>query len=463
MENTSEEPPDRRLKRVLGVFDTYALVHADSQSTFYFLAGFIALAAGGFAFLSTIYGVLLMAVIALVYGEMASRFPKAGGSYIYVTYAFGGTAGYLAAWLLALDQIVMIGYGVIDAAKVFNKVFGLFMTEVVLAAVFSTALFILTLLGVKKSANVAKIFAVVDLALMAALIITALALHPALPPFFKWGGIEGVNLLLAFSLLSRGFTGIDAVGQLAGEVKKPRVYIRKAMWTLVAIGAIQGLGLMAVITSALTPAELTDPAIAPLYLAEKIHPAAFYLMAFNIFAIMLMAALTGYLAFSRLLYRFAESSLLPEAFSRLHNRFKTPYISLALAYLISLALVYIGEVEVILAIYAIGSLINYLMVSLASAKMSKNRRFKTFAVWGIPIFVWAAVFLIPLGITLALLEKYRYIWALAVWIAAGLVLYKRKHVINMYKNLIGVGMASIRAMLIAARKELFYLQRGRRL
>lgn len=457
MENTSEEPPDRRLKRVLGVFDTYALVHADVQSTFYFLAGFIALAAGGFAFLSTIYGVLLLAAIALIYGEMAARFPKAGGSYIYVTYAFGGAAGYLAAWLLALDQAIMIGYGVIDAAKIFNKVSGL--SEVGLAVVFSTALFVLTLLGVKKSANVAKTFAAMDLALVATLIATALALHPASPPFFKWGGIEGVNLLLAFSLLSRGFTGIDAVGQLAGEVKKPRVYIRRAMWTLVAIGAIQGLGLMAAITSALTPTELKDPAIAPLYLAEKIHPAVFYLMAFNIFAVMLMAALTGYLAFSRLLYRFAESGLLPEAFSRLHNRFKTPYIPLALAYLISLTLVYIGEVEVILAIYAIGSLINYLVVSLALAKMSR-RGLNTFAVGG---FVWVAVFLIPLGIALALLEKYRYIWVLAVWMAIGAVLYKRRYVVALYRNLIDVSMTSIRAMLIAARKELFYLQRGRRL
>ena len=37
------------LRRRLGVFDIYALVHSDSQSTFYFVLGFIAYDAGQYA------------------------------------------------------------------------------------------------------------------------------------------------------------------------------------------------------------------------------------------------------------------------------------------------------------------------------------------------------------------------------------------------------------------------------
>ena len=85
------------LRRRLGVFDIYALVHADSQSTFYFVLGFVAYYAGQYAFLGTLYGVALMAAIALTYGEMGSRFPETGGSYLYVKYAFGAAVAYISA------------------------------------------------------------------------------------------------------------------------------------------------------------------------------------------------------------------------------------------------------------------------------------------------------------------------------------------------------------------------------
>ncbi len=79
MEEKSEEPPDRRLKRVLGASDVYALVYPDVQSTFYFLLGFIALAVGTFTPLGVLYSVLLMSSIVLTYTTAAVKFPTAGG------------------------------------------------------------------------------------------------------------------------------------------------------------------------------------------------------------------------------------------------------------------------------------------------------------------------------------------------------------------------------------------------
>ncbi|MGC9131745.1 MAG: APC family permease [Pyrobaculum sp.] len=417
------------LRRKLGVFDMYALVHADSQSTFYFVIGYVALAAGLWSFVGTIYGVLLMAAIALTYGEMGSRFPETGGSYLYVKYSFGAAAAYLSTWLLAFDQVVMVGYGTIDAARtVLKLLFGATgWGDTPLALLFSGVLFLLTLVGIRESAALGKLVAVMDLTLMFSLIAASLVLRPSPPPFFNWGGVEAANLVFALSLLSRGFTGLDAIGQLAGEAREPLVQVPRATVLLIAIGALGALGLMASIMSVLTPQDLADPAIAPVLLAEKVHPVLYYLVAVNIFSIMLTAALTGYIAFSRLTYILADEGLLPPVFRKLHKRFRTPHISLTIAFATSLLLIYVGEVKIILAIYALGSLINYLLVALALAKASRSGTlhgaFSTPLIAGVPLSAWMAISLIPIGIALTLIEKYPYLWAWGLWIAAGIALY----------------------------------------
>lgn len=415
------------LRRRLGVFDMYALVHSDIQSTYYFLVGFIAVYAGQFGFLGAIYGVLLMAAIALTYGEMGSRFPETGGSYLYVKYSFGVVTAYMFAWLLAFDQIMMITYGTIDAAKIINKVVPGLGDEVLIAVVLSTALLIVTVLGIRETAALAKLVAVVDLAVMPTLIFLALYLYPAWPPFFNWAGVEAAGLFFAFSLLSRGFTGIDAIGQLAGEAKEPLVQVPRATILVVAVGTFYGLGLMAAVMSALRPEELTDPAVAPLHLAEKLHPALLYAAAVSIFLVMLTAALAGFISFSRMTYMLAEEGHLPRVFAKLHGRFRTPYISLGVAYVVSLALTVFGRVEVILAVYAIGSLINYIVVAAALAKASRSgtlhSAFKTPFIARVPLSSWIALTLLPVGLFLTLLEKYPYVWVLAVWAAAGALMY----------------------------------------
>ncbi len=333
-------------------------------------------------------------------------------------HAFGSTVGFISAWMLALDQAIMVSYGTIDAAKIISKIYP--FNEVTLAAVFSTALFLLTLLGIRESARVAKVIVFLDLVIMTSLIVLALAMYS--PSISKWSGVGVANVFFALSLLSRGFTGVDAIGQLAGEVKKPSV-LPKAALLVIAIATFQAVGLSMALTSALGPSDLRDPAVAPLYLAERINPLLYYLAAVNLFAIMLTAALTGYLAFSRLMYKLAESGVTHPVLCK--TREGTPYVSLAVVYAVSLLFISVGEVEFIIAVYALGSLANYLLVTLAVAKFSKNSK-----PFGIPIFVLLAAALVPLGLALAILEKLRYMWVLGAWLAAGGALYIVKNLHN---------------------------------
>lgn len=150
-------------------------------------------------------------------------------------------------------------------------------------------------------------------------------------------------------------------------------------------------------------------------------------MAFDIFTVMMVAALAGYISFSRMTYILADEKLLPAFFHRLHKKFRTPYISLAITYVVSLLLISAGGVETILAIYAIGSLINYIMIAIALAKASRSgtlhSAFKTPLIAGIPLSAWIALALLPVGLGLTLIEKYPYLWMWILWIAAGALFY----------------------------------------
>jgi APA family basic amino acid/polyamine antiporter len=435
------------LRRELNTFDIYSLVHHDSQSTYYLMMGFIAYYAGRESFLVAIYAVALMIIIALVYGEMGSHFPESGGSYLYVKYSMGRFMGFLSAWLLALDQIMMISYGTVDASKYIislssrmNLPISSILEQIpiqILAISLSTMLFILTVIGIRESANSAKIVAVLDfisigfLIILPGIIVTMLRREFADPPYFNWRNIDPLDLFFALALASRGFTGIDALGQLAGEAKKPLIQIPRATLLVIAIGTIYSISLMYLLMTMVSYTELSiDPALSVFLIASSmpiltplIVPAA----SVNIILIMILAALTGYVSFSRLLYILSTDKILPSRLGDVHRRFRTPHIALLISFLISILFVLPGEIEFIVEVYAIGSLVNYLLVSLSLAILSKRGRlygaFTSPRIFGISITALLGAIMLSAALVIVIIAKYRTLLIIITWVIIGVILY----------------------------------------
>lgn len=415
------------LRRRLGTWDIYALVHHDSQSTFYLMAGFILLAAGQYGLFVMLYSAALLIAVALAYGEMGSRFPETGGSYLHVKIGLGNLGAFTAVWLLAIDQIIMVGYGTLDASRYILAYSGLAIPPQALAIALSTALYILALVGIKESSRVGLAVFTAEAAVMTALLAAVFTKFGAPPPYFSWRGVEPQNLLYAFSLASRGYTGIDAIGQLAGEATAPLIQIPRAAAIAAAVGTTYGLLLSSAIMSALTPAEIKDPALVMLQLAQKAAPPMETPVFAVIVMIMLMAALTGYVSFARLIYILADEKLLPPHFAKLHRRFRTPYVGLTFTYVVSILFLLPGEIELLVDIYAVGSLINYLMIALSLGLVTKrgilHSAFRSPRIRGFPTTSIAAIALTATGIAFTAIEKLPYLWFLALWLAFGYLLY----------------------------------------
>jgi APA family basic amino acid/polyamine antiporter len=348
------------------------------------MIGFIALYAAKCSFLISVYAVLIMIIIALVYS-------------------------------LHIDHKYLI----------------------VIALIISIILYILTLIGIRESANVAKIIAVIDIISIGILIIgfnmIILLLNGGFssPPSFKWDRIDPVDILIALALASRGFTGVDSIGQLAGEAKKPLTQIPRATFLLIFIGSFFSISLMILLMNMVSYNDLTtDPSLAIYLIASEtpyITSITVVLSTINIFMIMIMASLTGYVSFSRLLYILSQYKTLPSYLGSIHRIFRTPHIALTTAFIISLPLILIGEISVLLEVYAIGSLINYLMVSISLALLSRRGSlyggFSTLRIKGIPITSFIGVPTLSTALIIVILVKYFFMWVIGLWLIAGLFLY----------------------------------------
>lgn len=55
-------------------------------------------------------GAMGMLLIALCYGELAARFPRAGAEFLYVREVFGPNAGFIAAWYLTLYAVAVCAF-----------------------------------------------------------------------------------------------------------------------------------------------------------------------------------------------------------------------------------------------------------------------------------------------------------------------------------------------------------------
>jgi len=423
------------LRRDLNTLDMYSLVHADSQSTFYLVMGFIALYSGKESLFITIYAVLLLVSISLVYGEIGSRFPETGGSYLYVKQAMGRLAGFISAWMLMIDQAIMISYGTLDTSIYISSYLGLEAPPQIIAVTFSTALYILTLLGIRESARVAMAIAAMDFIIVGVLLI-GINLSYGLktsPPYYGWKATEPGDILVALSLASRGFTGVDAIGQLAGEAREPLIQIPRATFLTASIGSLYSLLLVSILMDRISYQSLSqNPAIALLMIARSTPAISWILeplVVINTASIMLIASLAGYIAFSRLAYMLSREAIVPPQLVRLHYRYRTPYLSLTISYLISLLFILPGEVSFILEVYAIGSLFNYLMVSIALWII--GRRGELYGglmgprIRRVPITSIAGVILTITGLGINIIVKWSYIWILGFWLLTGFILYAR--------------------------------------
>ncbi len=370
-------------RRVLGVADLFSIGYGDVGSSIYYALGATALYSLGATPISLAIAGFVFICTAFSYAEMASTFPEPGGSATFTRYAFNDLVSFIAGWGLLLDYIVTVAISAFTipsyVVAALNS-FGLNLTLTTAMAVNSTLLiilflFILNVVGVRESTRFSWILAVFTVVTQALIILLGIFTVLNLP--LVWDhlriGVVGVNWSPSWPEFFKGtamamvaYTGIESIAQLAAETKKPGVTIPKAIKRTVLVLVFLYIGISVTGLSVLTPQELSTTYIDnPVAGIVEHFPigASFLLPWIGLLAamILLIASNAGLIGCSRLTFSMGEFYQVPRFFYRLHAKFRTPWVALAIFTALACAVVAASQGQMLFMadLYNFGAMIAF--------------------------------------------------------------------------------------------------------
>jgi len=390
----------------------------------------------------------------LCYAELASMIPVAGSAY---TYAYA-TSGELIAWIIGWDLVleyalsaatVAVGWsgycvslladlgihlpdsltaapGVMLSGKEGMVVTGVFNLP---AALIVLAVSGLLILGIKQSAGANTALVIIKTGVLILFIAAGAAyvrsenLTPFIPANtgefgrFGWSGVLRGAAVMFFA-----YIGFDAVSTAAQEAKNPQRDLPVGMLLSLAICTVIYVAVALVLLGIVPYPELNVPD--PLAVGidrtglKWLSPLVKVSALFGLFSTMLVQLLGQ----TRIFYSMSHDGLLPKAFSTVHPKYRTPYISTALTGIVVSIAAGLVPIAVLGQLVSMGTLLAFVLVCIGILILRRTapevpRPFRT------PGMPWVPV----AGALMCLVQMFSLpvtTWErLVIWLAIGLVIY----------------------------------------
>ncbi len=362
------------------------------------LTGIAAGQAGAAVILVFLLNGLVTSLTAMSYAELGSVLPGAGGGYMFIKEAMGGTAGFLAGWMSWFAQAV--------AGSLYGLAFGRFAAELIqltgfpnfgltidqLTLGFMTIIIItfifINSLGASETAAAGNILTLTKIAILGVLVAFGLAAiagtdlsQAEISTDFFSHGVIGV--LTAMGLTFIAFEGYEIIAQSGEEVINPKRNIPIAIFVSIAIAVvIYILVAFVAIGATVAPAGTTVSA----YLGEQgevaIIEVASQVFPFGIGALVLLisglASTTSALnattyAASRVSFAMGRENNLPSLFAKVHPKRYTPYWAVVFTGILMIVMAWTLPIADIAAAASIMFLLLFMQVNLAVLFLRRSR------------------------------------------------------------------------------------------
>ena len=468
---TDSAQQDVGLVRNLGLFDiTMIGVGAMIGAGIFVLTGIAAGTAGPALILAFAMNGVITVLTAMVYAELGSAIPEAGGGYLWVKEGLPGPNGFLAGWMSWFAHAVAgslygVGFGgfIYELLRILfldpsaphdehtgiflsgplHLPFGLELTEADLVQKIFAVLIILLFLyinyrGTSETGAVGNIVTVLKVIIIMIFIVSGLFVIFGEPARFEsfqpFAPRDIIGIVSAMGLTFIAFEGYEIIVQAGEEVREPRKNIPRAVFLSLAIVVPIYMLVAFVVIGAVDP-----PAGQPIHewlgdLGEiGIARAAAQFMPFGLFLIMLGGLLSTMSALNattfsstRVSFAMGRDRALPDSFSSVSAKTRTPHIALGWSGVLILFVALTLPIEDVAASADIMFILLFLQVNLAvitiRSKYGKDLKYG-FLMPFFPILPMIAIGMQFL-LVLSLFEVSIIAWVYAVfWIAGGFLLY----------------------------------------
>jgi len=318
---------------------------------------------------------VLMALIVCCFASAGSRVSLTGGLYAYVGVAFGPFVGFLAGVLYFL----MATFAVASVASAFAGSVGALwpaftapgVRPVLIASLFA----ILAAVNIRGVTPGVRLVEAVTIAkLLPLLVLVMVGIWFVNGEYLRWPGMPAASAVGSTAIvLIFAFVGLEIALVPSGEVRDPTRTVPRALFSALAITTTMYLLIQTVAQGLLGPA-IAAHADAPLAeAASRVLGAGGRLLVLAGAAISMFGYVSGdMLGSPRALFAFARDGVLPAAIARIHPRFHTPYIAIAI-YAVLVTIIAASSTFTQLAILAnVAALTLYLMCVAASVELQRR-------------------------------------------------------------------------------------------
>ena len=321
---------------------------------------------------------VLVFPLCLVYSELSSMLPFAGGENVWISNAFSWDTGWYSAWALFLLYVLAMPTVTYGIATMFSYLYPVTFVQVkIIALIVTLVWFIITNFRVGMLAKLQSIMFWIMIAISIFASISFLTSsqwsYETLKPWFP-NGFSGFGA--AVGLLIMKFVGFDMIPQLSEEANFPRKDLWKAYVGSLAVTAlIYGLavvGVAGIVTGDwIAKIDIVDPRVADVI---GRHGLAIAIVISGLFAC--LTTLSGFwLSASRTLYGAAKQRQLTDKLTPI-NKYGEPWIANIFTGIFSIYFtVFAPEnwLNYIYTIYGLTAGVVYLMVALSFIKLRKLR------------------------------------------------------------------------------------------
>lgn len=298
---------------------------------------------------------------ALSYGELASRFPEAGGAYVYLREAWGERLAFLYGWkcLLVMDPGVTAALAAGLAAYVAYLVPMDERGRKITAALVILAVAALTVLGTRLAAGALVLVTALKLAILAVIIVWGiasggLAWGRLAPSFARYAGALPLLPALAGGFVSAFFSfgGWWEAARMAGEVRDPQRTLPRAFVLGIAIVTTVYVLTSAIFLGLVPPGDAGSADAFAGRVGERLFgPAGGTVLALGVLVSVVGSLGAVMLASPRLYLALARDGLFPARLARLHPDLGTPAVAIAVQATLAVVLVGLGTFGDIVAYF----------------------------------------------------------------------------------------------------------------